>query len=162
VTARAGAAARNVGTRARAGREIARLRGELLELEAERGRKLQALGEAVYLDDEQGTKALRAELAELGAAVEAKEAEMQAVAERARERMDRARLEVQPTEVGSVPEQPSPTPEPAPAPPTPVPVPEPSPTPVPEPYPPPDEATPPEPARIPEPGPKTSAKKRKK
>jgi hypothetical protein len=129
---------------------------------------LRALGEAVYGNDRKGTKRLRDELAELDARIERKETEMATIAAEARERIESARLQVQPTEMVEIPEPPSPTPgpdtpipAPDPGPPTPVPVPEPSPTPVPEPYPPPDEATPPEPARIPEPGPLNEAGEKK-
>lgn len=138
-----------LATRSRTRRELLRARRELLELGAERERRLRELGEAVYDGDRKGTKRLRAELSELDARIERKEAEMTTITAEAQERIEHARLEVQPTEMVEIPEPPSPNPSPDPAP-----VPEPGPpTPVPEPYPPPDEATPPEPARIPEPGP---------
>ena len=147
--ARAGHSVEALATRSRARREILRIRRELLELAAEREGALRDLGRAVYDDDRKGTKRLRAELTELDARIERKEAEMTTITAEARERIEHARLEVQPTEMVEIPEPPSPNPSPDPAP-----VPEPGPpTPVPEPYPPPDEATPPEPARIPEPGP---------
>jgi hypothetical protein len=144
-------------TRSRTRRDLLRVRGELLELGAQRKMRLRELGEVVYDGDRKGTKRLRAELSELDARIEAKEAEMTTIAAEARERIDRARLEVQPTEMVEIPEPPSPNPSPDPAP-----VPEPGPpAPVPEPYPPPDEATPPEPARIPEPGPLGDAREKK-
>jgi zinc ribbon protein len=166
VRARAGFAVDSIATRSRAGREIARARRELLELGWARERLIRDLGEAVYSDDEKGTKRFRGELAELDTRVERKEGEMATIAAEAQERLLRGRLEIQPTQMVEVPEPPRPTPEPQipapdPGPPTPVPVPEPSPTPVPEPYPPPDEATPPEPARIPEPGPLGHKRKKK-
>jgi hypothetical protein len=161
--ARAGYAVDALATRSRAGRELARVRRELVDLDGERERTLRALGETVYLDDKKGTKRLRAEVAELDERIERKEAEMATIAAEAHERIESGRLEVQRTEMVEIPEPPQPPrpdpspdpqiPTPDPGPPTPVPVPEPSPTPVPEPYPPPDEATPPQPARIPEPGP---------
>ena len=163
IRARAGYVADAYATRSRARRELARVRRELIDLDVERERGLCRLGAAVYGDDRKGTKQLRDELAELDAQVDQKEQEMATIAAEARERLESARLQVQPTEMVQVPEPPQPPgpaptpgppiPAPDPGPPTPAPVPEPGPTPVPEPYPPPDELTPPEPARIPEPGP---------
>lgn len=161
--ARAGYAVDAYATRSRTRSELARLRRELVDLDTERERRLRELGAAVYGGDRKGTKRLRDELTELDASVEEKEREMATIAEEAHERLESARLQVQPTEMVEIPEPPQPPtpgptpgppiPTPDPGPPTPVPVPEPGPTPIPEPYPPPDEATPPEPARIPEPGP---------
>ena len=65
---------------------------------------------------------------------------MQEVMASAQHRIERRRLEVQPTEVAELPGEPGEVTPPEPA----V---------IPEPYPPPDEATPPQPAIIPEPGP---------
>jgi type IV secretory pathway TrbD component len=98
VRARAGYAVDAFTTRSRAGREHVRIRRELLELGTERDRHLRELGEAVYGGDRKGTKRLRAELAELDARVEQKEAEMATIAADARERLQRARLQIQPTE----------------------------------------------------------------
>jgi len=146
-----------VATRSRARRELLRLRRDLLELAGERRRRIRELGEAVYDGDRQGTKRLRAQLSELDARIERKEAEMATIVAEAQERIEHGRLEVQRTEMVEIPEPPSPNPSPDPAP-----APEPGPpTPVPEPYPPPDEATPPEPARIPEPGPLGEAREKK-
>jgi hypothetical protein len=93
---------------------------------------------------------VRAELEELDKAAADKEVEMQAAAERTRERLEQARLEVQPTEMVEIPgdpgqhpptiPEPTPVPSPVPGPvtvpePTPVPSPEPGPVPVPEPGP---------------------------
>ena len=154
-----------VATRSRAGRELTRARQELLGLAGERERRLRELGEAVYIDDRAGSNRLRSELKELDARIERKEAEMAAIAAEARERLESARLEVQPTEMVEIPEPPRPDPlpdpDPTPSPGPPTPVPEPGPTPVPEPYPPPDEATPPQPARIPEPGPLDDGREKK-
>jgi type IV secretory pathway TrbD component len=155
--ARAGVAVDVVAIRSRVSRELVRARAELLRLSGERRERFRELGEAVYADDEEGTKRLRAELTRLDEEIEAKEAEMQRIAAEAHDRLERVRLEVKPTEMVEIPELPSPgpVPEPSPAPvpePQPPAIPEPSPVPIPEPYPP-DEITPPEPARIPEPGP---------
>ena len=143
------ATATGLTERAAAQRELRRLAREHEELRARRGALVRRLGESVYADDEQGTQALRAELEELDRATADKEAEMQAVAERARERIEQARLEAQPTLVevpGDPGTQPAPVPEP-----TPVPSPEPGPTPVPEPGPVPSPA--PGPVTVPEPTP---------
>jgi hypothetical protein len=63
---------------------------------------------------------------------------MQTVIAQAHERLQRRRLEVQPTEMVELPDEPN---DPA------------GPAVIPEPYPPPDEGDPPQPAIIPEPGP---------
>lgn len=165
VRARARYALDVVATRSRAGRELTRVRQELLTLAAERERRLRELGDAVYRDDRTGSKRLRSELTALDARIEGKETEMATIAAEARQRLQSARLEVQPTEMVEIPEPPSPNPvpdpDPTPPPGPPTPVPEPGPTPVPEPYPPPDELTPPQPARIPEPGPLDDAREKK-
>jgi hypothetical protein len=104
---------------------------------------------------------VRAELEELDRAAADKEGQMQAVAERARERIEQARMEVQPTEMVEIPgdpgqqppgtlPEPGPMPEPGPLPsPQPGPVPMPEPTPVPSP--PPGPVTVPEPTTVPSP-----------
>src|SRR5204862_948522 len=70
-------------------------------------------------------------------------AERQTVNTQAQDRISRRRLEVQPTEMVQIPEEPA-----APGEQDPV-----GPAVIPEPYPPPDEGDPPQPAIIPEPGP---------
>jgi hypothetical protein len=72
-----------------------------------------------------------------------REAEMEAVVAHAQERLRQRKVEVQPTEMVEIPEEPA-----APGEQDPV-----GPTVIPEPYPPPDEGSPPQPAIIPEPGP---------
>ena len=166
---RAGVAVESAAARSRAGRELARVRHELFELQQQRRTKIAALGEAAYAADAAAAAGLKDEIGELDRLAVGKEAEMQAIAERARQGIQRARLTVQKTEMlepaakpplrGSGPgegargnrevpparnlEPPQPAPEPA-GPEVPR---------IPEPYPPPDEGTPPEPARIPEPYP---------
>ena len=103
--------------------EVFRARRELADLESERGRLLRDLGTAVYAGDEAGTEAARAALDAVGAKVEAKEGEIATLRHETQERVERARAEVRPTQVMSVPE----------------------PAQVPEPWPPPDEADMPEP-----------------
>lgn len=137
-----------VAVRSGAGRELSRLRNEIVELAAARESRLRDLGAAVYESDEVARKTLTEEIRRLDETALEKEGEMRAVAEAAQEHIQRGRLSVQPTLI-----------EPA----APVPVPEPYPPPdegtppeqplIPEPSPPPDEGTPPRPAPVPEPGP---------
>jgi hypothetical protein len=158
---RARVARTSLSTRADARRELGRLLREREELRTARERLVQRLGAAVYEGDETASESLRSELAELDQAYEAKEAEMQSVTERARDRLEQARLETQQTEMVELPGEPDvppptvpePTPQPSPIP-APVPVPEPTPVPVPEPTPVPHE--PPSPPAIPEPTPAPS------
>ena len=138
---RAGAAAGAVATRGMAARRLLALRRERQRLERERSRLLFGLGEAVYRGDDQATERARGELEELDRVVAAKEGEMEAVVEGARDRIERRRLEVQPTEIAEPPAGGGGDLEP------------PEPARIPEPYPPPDEGSPPQPAVIPEPGP---------
>jgi hypothetical protein len=148
------ATATGISARAAARRDLGTLLREREALRSRRGALLRSLGEAVYAGDEDGTQAVRAELEELDRAAADKEAEMQAVAERTRERVAQARLEAQPTEMVEVPEPPAPAPEPGPVPipePGPVPSPQPGPTPVPEPTPAPSPV--PGPVPVPEPTP---------
>ena len=140
---RAGVAADSVATRGRATTRLRALRRELRKLAVLRGRLLFELGDAVYRGDEQATEAARQRLSELDQTWREREAEMQAVIAQAQDRLNRRRLEVQPTEMVELPEEPV-----APGEQDPV-----GPALIPEPYPPPDEGNPPEPAVIPEPGP---------
>lgn len=138
VKARAEATFETVAAHGSAKIEVMRLRRELGELAGERGRRLRAFGEAVYEGDKKATKELKERVGQLDERIEAKEAEMTAVAEEAERRIERAQLDVQATQVVHAEEPPGSTPEPVR---------------VPEPFPPPDEGEPPEPARIPEPFP---------
>jgi hypothetical protein len=140
---RAGVAADSVATRGRATTRLLALRRELRKLAVLRGRLLFELGDAVYRGDEQATEAARRRLGELDETWREREAEMQAVIAQAQDRLHRRRLEVQPTEMVELPEEPG-----APGEQDPV-----GPAVIPEQYPPPDEGNPPEPAVIPEPGP---------
>jgi hypothetical protein len=149
------ATATGISARAAARRELGGLLRDREQLRSRRAALLRALGEAVYDGDEDGTQALRAELDELDRAAADKEAQMQAVAERTRERVAQARLEAQPTEMVEIPEPgPARAPEPGPTPvpePGPVPSPQPGPMPVPEPGPVPSPV--PGPVPVPEPTP---------
>ena len=140
---RAGVAADSVTTRGRATARLLALRRELRRLAAVRARLLFELGDAVYRGDEQATESVRNRVAELDELVREREGEMEGVIAQAQERLHRRRLEVQPTEMVEVPEEPAAPGEQDPT----------GPAVIPEPYPPPDEGTPPQPAIIPEPGP---------
>ena len=125
--------------------ELYRLRRELSELMAQRSESARALGEAVYARDKGATKEARERMAELDELVSAKEEAMERTAADAMERMQRAQLQVQPTQI----EPPAPAPEPFPEP-----SPLPQPVPIPEPMPEPSE--PPGPTHVPEPTPAPS------
>jgi hypothetical protein len=138
--ARAGVAADSLATRGRAARRLLALRRELQRMAVLRSRLLFELGAAVYRGEDQGTERARGQLRELDELVALREAEMEAVVAQTQERLERRRLEVQPTEMVELPDPPG---EGAPG----------GPAVIPEPYPPPDEGDPPQPAIIPEPGP---------
>jgi hypothetical protein len=101
----------------------------------------------VYRGDDQASETARGRIDELDRLAASTEAQMQDVVATAQRRIEERRLEVQPTEMVELPDQPD-QPGPDPGELTP-----PEPAVIPEPYPPPDEATPPQPAIIPEPGP---------
>jgi hypothetical protein len=90
-----------------------------------------------------GAYMARQQARELDELAAVREAEMEAVVARTQERLERRRLEVQPTEMVELPDQPAQPGEGVPG----------GPAVIPEPYPPPDEGNPPEPAIMPEPGP---------
>jgi hypothetical protein len=138
--ARAGVAADSLATRGRAARRLLALRRELQRMAVLRSRLLFELGAAVYRGDDQGTERARGQVRELDELAALREAEMEAVVAQTQERLERRRLEVQPTELVELPDPPG---EGAPG----------GPAVIPEPYPPPNEGDPPEPAIIPEPGP---------
>jgi hypothetical protein len=140
---RAGVAADSVATRGRAARRLLALRRELQRMGQLRARLLFELGDAVYRGDDQGTERAREQVRELDELAALRESEMEAIVAQTQERIERRRLEVQPTEMVELPEQPGQPGEGTPG----------GPAVIPEPYPPPDEGNPPEPAIIPEPGP---------
>jgi zinc-ribbon domain len=135
VRARAGAAVETVVAQGNARIELGRLRRELGELAAERIEQFRQLGEAVYEGNQSATKQLKEGIQTLDDVINEKETQMENVTMAAQERIGRAQLQVQPTEVLPGGED------------------VPGPVPVPEPFPPPDEGQPPEPVRIPEPFP---------
>jgi hypothetical protein len=146
IRARAGFAVETVAAHSSARTELLKLRRELMDLVAQRTECARALGEAVYADDDEASESARARMAELDGLIAAKEGEMEQTAAGARERIQRAQLQVQPTQIE--------TPEPGPPTPEPYPSPTPGPDPVPEPTPEPSE--PPGPVIVPEPGPEPS------
>jgi type IV secretory pathway TrbD component len=142
--ARANVAADSLATRGRAMSQVFALRRELRRMAALRAQLLFELGDAVYRGDDQASDTARDRIEELDRLVASTEGKMEDVVASAQRRIEDRRLEVQPTEMVELPEQPGPDPGEL----TP-----PEPAVIPEPYPPPDEATPPQPAIIPEPGP---------
>jgi hypothetical protein len=139
VRARAGAAVETVAAHGSARIELAALRREVGRLVAERGERLRELGEAVYEGNRSATKQLKQAIEALDNEIKEKETRMANVTMEALGRIERAKLQVQPTQILSgEEEEPGSVPEPAT---------------VPEPFPPPDEGEPPQPARIPEPFP---------
>jgi hypothetical protein len=144
--ARAAAAGEMLAARSRADREVRALRRELAFLAGSRQQLLLALGNAAYRGDDGAAADARRELEALDARAQELDARVREVVEEAQQRIGKARLEVQPTEMMDVVPEPYPPPDEG----TP-----PAPAPVPEPYPPPDEGTPPAPEPVPEPGPGT-------
>ncbi len=140
-----GAAVESVAVHTTARRDLYRMRRELAQLLARRAESARILGESVYAGDEDGIERARAQMTEVDRLVTAKEDEMRQTAEAAMERIQRAQLQVQPTQVETPTPAPEPFPEPSP-PPQPVPVPEPGPEP----------SDPPGPVHVPEPGPEPS------
>jgi hypothetical protein len=142
---RTGFAVEAVSAHSTARVELFRLRRELSELAARRAEAARALGEAVYGGAEDEVERGRNRMSELDQALADKEREMTTVAAAANERIQRAQLQVQPTEVVEPAEVPEPMPAPS-EPPQPVIVPEPSPVP----------SEPPMPVPSPEPAPEPS------
>jgi outer membrane biosynthesis protein TonB len=123
-----------LAARSRGQLELFRARRERAELEAERGRALFQLGNAVFYGDKAGTKASKASVQAVVDRIQEKEAEIEALIRQTDERVQRAQAGVKPTERIQA-EQPPEPPQ------------------IPEPWPPPDEGTPPTPEPVPEPSP---------
>jgi hypothetical protein len=137
VRSHAGVAKETIAAQGSARIELARLRRDASGLARQRSERARELGEAVYASNTTATEELKERMKEIDDELAAKEAQMATVTIDAQERIGRAKLQVQPTQVvGETPDEP---PEPAT---------------VPEPSPPPDEGQPPQPAQIPEPSPK--------
>jgi hypothetical protein len=132
LTARFSAGREAFTARSRGQIDLFRARRERAELESERVRALQWLGQAVFYEDEAGMEGARAAVQTVVDKIGAKEAEIQALIERTEQQVQRAQAGVRQTEKMEAP------PEPAR---------------IPEPWPPPDEGDPPEPAQVPEPSP---------
>jgi hypothetical protein len=142
-----------VAVRSGTGRELTRLRAEILQLADVREHRLRDLGLAVYEGDDAARETMTDEIGRIDEAAAEKEGQMRAIAEAAQEHIQRGRLRVQPTLIE--PPAPAPLPEPSP-PPDEGAIPEPPL--IPEPSPPPDEATLPAPAPVPEPAPPNELK----
>ena len=83
--------------RTEAGRQLAPLRRELLELGERRERQLRELGAAVYAGDDEEAKRVTEELNRLEEQQHETEARVAAIADSAQERLAEGRLRVQPT-----------------------------------------------------------------
>jgi len=115
IRARAGFAVEAVAAHSSARVELFKLRRELTDLVVQRTECARALGEAVYADDHEASESARTRMAELDGLIAAKEEEMEQTAAGAMERIQRAQLQVQPTQI-ETPEPGPPTPEPYPSP----------------------------------------------
>jgi len=87
----------STGVRTEAGRLLAPLRRELLELGERRERQLRDLGAAVYDRDDEAVKRVTDELKRLDEQKREKEAQIAAIADSAQKRLEQGRLRVQPT-----------------------------------------------------------------
>ncbi len=96
---RARALAETTAIRSRAQTELNRLRYTRLEALERRGTLLAELGAAVYENDNEATERIRGEIAKLDERVAATEAQMRELAAEAEERVRKAALPVQDTEV---------------------------------------------------------------
>jgi hypothetical protein len=87
----------STGVRTEAGRRLAPLRRELLELGERRERQLRDLGAAVYDGDDEAVKRVTEDVNRLDEEKREKEAQIAAIADSAQERLEQGRLRVQPT-----------------------------------------------------------------
>ena len=139
VRSRAGVAKETIAAHGSARLELARLRRDISSLRKARVDRARELGEAVYEEKDDAAKDSKGRIKEIDDEIASKEGQMAQVTMDAADRIERARVQVQPTQV--IPEG------------TEMPGEAPDPAPVPEPFPPPDEGQPPEPAQVPEPYP---------
>ena len=95
---RADATIEQLAARAQARRQLARIDGDIEQLEASRAEAIRRLGEAAYAREENESERLRGEIATADAALEAKRAEREDVLAETEERVDDAKLRAQPTE----------------------------------------------------------------
>jgi zinc-ribbon domain len=150
VRSRAGVAKETVAAHSGARIELARLRRDASGFARQRSERARELGEAVYAKNTAATKELKQRMKEIDDELAAKEAQMAKVTIDAQERVGKAKLQVQPTQVVAD-EAPEPSPPPDEGQP-------PEPAQVPEPYPPSDEGDRPQPPEIPEPRPQQGRK----
>jgi hypothetical protein len=99
VRARSRALVETVAAHGSARMELSRLRREVAALTADRRERIRELGESAYAGNEAAEKDLRERIKQIDDDVEAKEAQMAKVTIDAQERIGRAKLEVQPTQV---------------------------------------------------------------
>jgi hypothetical protein len=85
--------------RTEAGRQLAPLRRELLELDDRRERQLRELGAAVYAGDDEAAKQVTEELNRLDEQQRETEVKVAAIADSAQEQLEQGRMRVQPTMV---------------------------------------------------------------
>ena len=160
VRSRAGVTKETIAAQSGARVELVKLRRDASALTKQRSERARELGEAVYAKNTTATKELKQRMQEIDDELSAKEAQMAKVTIDAQERIGKAKLQTQPTQVVAE-ELPDQTPEPVPVP-EPFPPPDegqpPEPAQVPEPYPPPDEGDRPQPPEIPEPSPQQDSK----
>jgi hypothetical protein len=95
---RLGLARVSAGAWTDASRRRLALRRELRSLRKRRDVELTALGDAAYRDDAEEVRSLRGRIAELDGRIEGCERAMTEAVERARDRVERKRAEVQPTQ----------------------------------------------------------------
>ena len=99
VRARAGFAVETLSVHSSARMELFKLRRELLDLMSQRAECARVFGEAVYADDPEASETARSRMAELDGLIAAKEEAMEQTASGAVERLQRAQLHVQPTQI---------------------------------------------------------------
>jgi zinc-ribbon domain len=99
VRARSRAMVETVAAHGSARMELSRLRREVSALAADRRERVRELGEAAYGNDRAAVKALKERIKETDDEIQAREAQMARVTLDARERIGRAKLEVQPTRI---------------------------------------------------------------
>jgi hypothetical protein len=91
-----------------ASRRVVALRREVRSLRTERDAQLLALGEAAYRDQAEEIRALKGQIGEIDARIEADELEIEEVLEKAHERVRKEKVAVRPTEQFAVAESPPP------------------------------------------------------
>jgi predicted nucleic acid-binding Zn ribbon protein len=96
--ARAAAAGEAVAARSREQVELFRARRELAELDAQRARIFHELGRAVFYEDEASAESARTTLAAILERMREKEGEIETLRQETERRVERAQLQVRPTE----------------------------------------------------------------